>query len=137
MNIIEVTSAVIIPALSLIVTAIGLRCEIKVRQAEQHSSEREKREKIEQDLLEERNGHHDDLIAYLHDDIINIRAEINSFRNTVSDFSAQMKLFEYDLRNIKEQHNISEKKLHRADDNIEKVLDMLSDLKYDRKRDRD
>ena len=34
-------------------------------------------------------------------------------------------------------HNISEKKLHRADDNIEKVLDMLSDLKYDRKRDRD
>ena len=121
-NIIEVISAVIIPALSLLVTAIGLRCEIKIKQSEQHSSEKDKCEQLERDLLVERNGRHDEIIKYLHDDLNRFRDEFNDLRSIVNNITIELKILKYDINNLREQQSMSEEHSSNVEHDIEKVL---------------
>lgn len=98
----NVASAVIIPALSLIVTAIGLRNDIRKRRDELLVRENNRREQFNSELLTERNTRHDEVIKYLTREVERVRDELDDVQKEMTQLRVEYEKAKTELSHVME-----------------------------------
>lgn len=119
----NITSAIIVPALTLLVTAIGMRYEIKYRDRELCIEERSHEEQLQNELIAERNDRHEQVLNLISEDLNRLKDEINELKDIVSELSKNHELLKYDVEHISEH-------MYQTDRQIDHIIDNVNNLRY-------